>query len=171
MSYFNETVWDRSQAWRIVADSDLDWGQADLEAKDWLDENPEGQWNPDVPAPGPVLLSANRLTGVLGNPNRMECYREHLGPNEQIAGALYPLNFSTTAFQDCFPVVRPKGGGGSLPSGEHLLIVRFVGAASLTVADDTQRQESRDEALLGFVVIAEESFSAQWEIPPGAGVY
>ena len=171
MSYFNETVVDRSQAWRIVADSDLDWGQADREAEKWLAAHPEGQWNPDVPAPGPVLLSANRLTGVLGHPNRMKCYRDYLPPNQHIAGALYPLNLEPKDFEPCFPSIKTNGDGGPLPAGEHLLIVRFVGEAALTVNGDTVRQASEDEALLGVIVMADEPFSAQWEIPPGGGVY
>ena len=171
MSYFNETVLDRSQAWRIVADSDLDWGQADMAAKSWLSDHSEGLWNPDVPAPGPVLLSANRLTGVLGHPNRMKCFREHLPPNEHIAGALYPLNMEPRDFEPCFPSVQTNGDGGPLPAGEHVLIVRFLGQAALTIDGNTLRKEGNEETLLGVIVQAKDSFSAQWDIPQGAGVY
>jgi len=171
LSYFNETVTDRSQAWRIVADSDLDWGQTDAVAKEWLVLHPDGRVDPDVPAPGDVLLSANRLTGVLGHPAMMACYREHLPPTTHLAGALYPLSHVAGDFASCFPVVDVVEGTGLLPAGEHLLLIRFRGTASLRVGEHIEQSSSDDEALLGLVVKARTSFTPDWTLPEGASVY
>lgn len=171
LSYFNETVTDRSQAWRIVADSDLDWGQSDAAAAEWLAEHPGGLFNPDVPAPGPVLLGANRLTGVMGHPSRMACYRDHLVPSETLAGGLYPLNFSARDFEPCFPVVEWSGRGEAHPAGEHLLIVRGAGRLSLTVGGRAFESNAEAEGILGAVVIASTPFDAEWQVPPTGSVY
>ena len=82
LSYQNETLLDRTEAWKRLADSNLDWGQGQRIAAQWLEENPTGLVDPEVPAPGPMLLSANQLTGVLGDPARQACIREHLPPTK-----------------------------------------------------------------------------------------
>jgi 4-amino-4-deoxy-L-arabinose transferase-like glycosyltransferase len=171
LSYFNETVVDRSQAWRVVADSDLDWGQADGAAKSWLQQTPGGVFNPDVPTPGPVLLGANRLTGVMGHPSRMACYRDHLAPTEHIAGGLYPFDFSAKDFGVCFPVVEWQGGGAQYPAGDHLLVIRGSGRVALSVGGQTFDRVFEDEGLLGLVVVASTPFDARWTIPATASVY
>ena len=171
LSYFNETVWDRSQAWRIVADADLDWGQTDDVAKAWLAQNPNALVNPDVPAPGLVLLSANRLTGVLGTPARMQCYREHFPPQQHIAGALYPLHVNASDFRACFPTIKISDGSGPYPPGDHLLIIRLAGAGTLDVGSQRFQADFEQEGLLGVVISADSSFSVQWEIPTHAAVY
>ena len=171
LSYFNETLIDRSQAWRIVADSDLDWGQTDGMAKAWLTEHPSGKLNPDVPAPGPVLLGANRLTGVMGHPARMACYRDHLLPTEHIAAALYPFDFEATDFAPCFPTVTVDGAEGPYPAGSHLLILRFQGEGSLQVGSHRSSATFEDEGLLGAVILASSPFSADWELPANGVAY
>jgi len=171
LSYFNETVLDRSQAWRIVADADLDWGQTDDVAKAWLEEHPNGLVNPDVPAPGPVLLSANRLTGVLGTPARMACYRDHFPPTTHLAGALYPLDVDTSDFKSCFPTVHIRDGSGPYSPGEHLLIARFTGTGVLEVGSEQFSTSVSQEGLLGVVITADTPFSAQWTLPPRSSVY
>jgi 4-amino-4-deoxy-L-arabinose transferase-like glycosyltransferase len=171
LSYFNETVTDRSQAWRIVADSDLDWGQTNAVAEDWLAAHPGGFVDPDVPTPGAVLLSANRLTGVFGHPALMACYREHLPPTEHLAGALYPLVYAAEDFAPCFPVVQVEGNSGPYPAGAHLLLIRFRGSASLRVGTHVEQAHAEDEALLGVVIQAATPFSAEWVVPEGGTVY
>jgi 4-amino-4-deoxy-L-arabinose transferase-like glycosyltransferase len=171
LSYFNETVPDRTQAWSVVADSDLDWGQTDQMAEQWQSDHPDGLVDPDVPAPGAVLLSANRLTGVLGNSARMECYRKHFPPTEHLAYALYPIHTTAQDFSACFPVVKVSSSEGPYPAGEHLLIIRFTGKAELKVGDHTANASGDKEMLLGAVVLADSPFSANWTIPTNATVY
>jgi len=171
LSYFNETVLDRSKAWQIVADSDLDWGQADGAAAEWVTQTPGGLFNPDVPAPGPVLLGANRLTGVMGHPSRMQCYREHLVPDEHLAGGLYPVNFSARDFGACFPIVESPPIGSRFPPGEHLLIVRGMGPMALRVGDTEVEHTPQTEAVLGLVVLADSRLEASGCVSHGTTIY
>jgi hypothetical protein len=65
--YMNEWAGDRRLAYRLLADSNLDWGQNEYLVRGFLATNPDVVLNPDMPICGRVLMSANRLTGVLGS--------------------------------------------------------------------------------------------------------
>jgi hypothetical protein len=65
--YFNELVVDRRMAYRILADSNLDWGQNAWVVDTFLKSNPDVLLNPRHPATGRVLVSANLLAGVSPN--------------------------------------------------------------------------------------------------------
>ncbi|MEC9390310.1 MAG: glycosyltransferase family 39 protein [Myxococcota bacterium] len=171
LSYFNESVSDRSQAWRIVADSDLDWGQSDGAAEEWLRQNNEGAFNPDVPTPGPVLVGASRLTGVMGHPALMACHREHLVPTKTVAGGLYPLDYAIRDFAACFPSVEWSAGGGTQPAGEYLVVIRGRGPLSLTVGTHRFDSHEPEESLLGAVVIARSTVDLQWSFPEAGAAY
>jgi len=62
--YTNEWVRDRRFAYRIFADSNLDWGQDTAVVDEFLRKNPEVIFEPPKPVSGRVLIRANRLTGV-----------------------------------------------------------------------------------------------------------
>lgn len=63
--YMNEWVGDRRLAYRLLADSNLDWGQNAYIVQDFLEKNPDVLLNPVTPVCGRVLINANQLTGVL----------------------------------------------------------------------------------------------------------
>lgn len=65
LAYFNELLLDRKQAWRVLADSNLDWGQSEAEVAEWLAAHPGAVRDPREPRAGLVLVRANFLTGVL----------------------------------------------------------------------------------------------------------
>jgi 4-amino-4-deoxy-L-arabinose transferase-like glycosyltransferase len=65
LSYFNELLPDRKRAWRLLADSNLDWGQSEAYVADWLAAHPQAVRDPPEPRAGLVLVRANFLTGVL----------------------------------------------------------------------------------------------------------
>ena len=67
ISYFNELLADRRQAWRLLADSNLDWGQSERYVKRWLAAHPEAVLEPPRPRTGTIVIRANFLTGVLGD--------------------------------------------------------------------------------------------------------
>ncbi|MEE2750491.1 MAG: glycosyltransferase family 39 protein [Myxococcota bacterium] len=161
LSYQNETLLDRTEAWKRLADSNLDWGQGQHIATQWLEENPGGQVDPEVAAPGRVLLSANVLTGVLGDPARHACIREHLPPEEHLAYAHYPMNHAPESFEACYPRVETSGSQtGSLPAGTHLVILRFRGEATLSIGDWSESGSSNGESLIGAVVHSQAPFDA-----------
>lgn len=62
--YMNEWVRDRRLSYRILADSNLDWGQDAAVVDEFLRKNPDVILNPPGPVAGRVLVAANRLTGV-----------------------------------------------------------------------------------------------------------
>lgn len=65
LSYFNEWAWNRKHLYRILADSDLDWGQNDGLADRYVASRPWICKNPTAPVEGMILVSANFLTGVV----------------------------------------------------------------------------------------------------------
>lgn len=62
--YMNEWVTDRRLSYRILADSNLDWGQDATIVDDFLQNNPDVIFNPKAPVAGRILVPANNLTGV-----------------------------------------------------------------------------------------------------------
>jgi hypothetical protein len=74
LSYFNEFV-DPTGAYRIAADSNLDWGQSRARIDAYLAGHPDVLQAPGKPFPGRIIVGANQLTGVITR-KRMEWLRE-----------------------------------------------------------------------------------------------
>lgn len=85
LSYFNELVPDRKQAYRILADSNLDWGGNDYWIGRWLQENPGAILNPGAPVSGRVVVEANLYTGVLAAEQFAWLRWLDKGPVDQVA--------------------------------------------------------------------------------------
>jgi 4-amino-4-deoxy-L-arabinose transferase-like glycosyltransferase len=62
--YMNEWVFDRKLAYKIVADSNLDWGQNAEVVEKFLKNNPDVIKNPEVPVAGRILVGVNILVGI-----------------------------------------------------------------------------------------------------------
>jgi len=62
--YMNEFVFNRLNAWKILADSNLTWGQSDDAMKEFLKANPDVKFNPRDPVSGRVLADVNAVSGV-----------------------------------------------------------------------------------------------------------
>lgn len=84
--YMNELLLDRTRAHRVLADSNLDWGQNDGYLADWLEEHPDAIVEPDGPVAGTVVVRANFLVGVFV-PERYRWLREHFEPVDHVAHA------------------------------------------------------------------------------------
>jgi hypothetical protein len=103
MSYFNELVGARKNAWRFLADSNLDWEDRRVDIERFVHDNPgmDVAIDPPEPRAGHLLVSANRLVGLY-DPSEFRWLREefrplrHVGysyllfrvPEEQLAPAL-----------------------------------------------------------------------------------
>ena len=85
--YFNELVLDRRLAYRILADSNLDWGQASWYVGRYRAEHPEVKMEPAEPVAGRVVVRANRLVGVSVSQETYRWLRENFVPVETIAYA------------------------------------------------------------------------------------
>jgi 4-amino-4-deoxy-L-arabinose transferase-like glycosyltransferase len=62
--YFNELVWDRTKAYRILVDSDLGWHQNRLYVQQYLRRHPEALYEPVTPHAGTIILSVNKYVGL-----------------------------------------------------------------------------------------------------------
>jgi hypothetical protein len=65
ISYFNELAGGPANGWRYLADSNLDWGQNRSIAARWAEEHQALVDPLRLPAHGTVVLSTNRLQGIL----------------------------------------------------------------------------------------------------------
>ena len=84
LAYFNEFVWDRKQAYRILADSNLDWGQSRRYVTRYLRDHPDVHFTPDGPRPGTILLSTNHYAGMLRS-EQFRWLRENFEPVGHVA--------------------------------------------------------------------------------------
>jgi hypothetical protein len=85
ISYFNEFVWDRTQAYKYLADSNLDWGQARNELDQYLSEHPDAIYKPNNVHSGLIVVRVNDLVGVTGDPKTYAWLRENFEPVDTIA--------------------------------------------------------------------------------------
>ena len=85
LSYFNEIVWNRSHAYRYLADSNIDWGQNSEELTEYMSLHPDAVYAPEEIQPGHIVLGVNELTGVSGGPQKYEWLRENFEPVDTIS--------------------------------------------------------------------------------------
>jgi 4-amino-4-deoxy-L-arabinose transferase-like glycosyltransferase len=82
--YFNELVWNRTNAYRIMADSNLAWSQDGWYVTRYLRRHPDALFEPVDPQVGTVLLSANKYAG-LRDVERYRWIRENFEPVGHVA--------------------------------------------------------------------------------------
>lgn len=85
LAYVNELIPDRRQAYRVLADSNLDWGQSGWYLQRYLEEHPKARVDPGRPTGGQVLVSVNNLVGVTAKPHRFLWLRENFEPVGTVA--------------------------------------------------------------------------------------
>ena len=83
--YFNELVRDRKLAYRILADSNLDWRQHLWYLERYLASHPRAIIEPDGPTAGEIIVGANSLTGVAGQPEKFRWLRDNFTPVDHVA--------------------------------------------------------------------------------------
>lgn len=86
--YFNELVLDRKLSYKILADSNLDWGQAGNYVEQFLEQHPDALIEPTEPTAGLVLISSNNLVGITAKPETYAWLREGYQPDDTIAYAI-----------------------------------------------------------------------------------
>ena len=64
LSYFNELLTDRKMAYKILADSNLEWGQNRHYLQRYLRADPGAKLNPGRPVDGRIVVGANHLVGI-----------------------------------------------------------------------------------------------------------
>jgi hypothetical protein len=85
MSYFNELIGRRLDAWRYLADSNLDWEDRTRDIARYAAAHPDRQLvvSPREPQAGWVLVAANDLVGIR-DPERYRWLRENFAPVEHV---------------------------------------------------------------------------------------
>jgi hypothetical protein len=86
LSFSNAAVWPKRNAYRLMADSNLDWGQNRDKIAGWLEERgiDEARLDPAELLPGTNVLSVNVLTGVKGGFERHRWLRENVTPTREL---------------------------------------------------------------------------------------
>jgi hypothetical protein len=85
ITYFNELVWDKTQAYKILADSNLDWGQSRSDVERYFAEHPNTKQPSARPESGQFVISVNRLVGITTDPQRFAWLRENFEPEGTVA--------------------------------------------------------------------------------------
>ena len=84
LSYFNELVWNRTRSYKLLSDSNIDWGQNELYLERWLERHKDAQVHPQGPAAGKIVVSVNNVTGIF-DPKQYGWLRENFEPVDHIA--------------------------------------------------------------------------------------
>lgn len=104
--YFNEIVSDRRFAYKILADSNLDWGQADGFASDYVTRHPETLIELEQPAAGKILVSANDLVGITSDPETYQWLRDNFIPIGTVAYAYLLYDISPQQIEQILNPIR-----------------------------------------------------------------
>jgi len=84
ISYFNEIVFDRRQAYKFLADSNLDWGGTQWYVDEYIKKHPDTIFEPPGPMNGHIMVGVNHLAG-LTEPEKYRWLRENYEPVDQVA--------------------------------------------------------------------------------------
>ncbi len=97
--YFNELVYDRRYAYKILADSNIDWEQSEWYLDRYLEEHPEAVLEPASPTAGRIIMGVNALTGVSVDRTRYAWLRDNLEPVETVAFTYLVYEVSPAALE------------------------------------------------------------------------
>jgi 4-amino-4-deoxy-L-arabinose transferase-like glycosyltransferase len=92
--YFNELVLDRRMAYKILADSNLDWGQAGWYVARYKAAHPEAELDPPEPTAGLLAISANNVVGITAKPKTYKWLRDNFTPIDTVAYAYLVYDIS-----------------------------------------------------------------------------
>jgi hypothetical protein len=103
LSFSSAAFWPKRSVFRLMADSNLDWGQNRDKIGRWLQANgiAEERLDPAEALPGTNVLSVNVLTGVKGGFQRHRWLREHVEPRRHL-GHTYVWFELDDALYECY---------------------------------------------------------------------
>jgi hypothetical protein len=104
ISYFNEAIGARVNAFKFLSDSNLDWEDKSHAIEKFRSAHPEisFQLDPQPPVPGFILLGANHLTGVLDE-GMYQWVRDNFKPIQHVAYSHYLFDIPEEKFREIFP--------------------------------------------------------------------
>ncbi len=114
MSYFNELIGRRIDAWRYLADSNLDWEDRTREIERYRAAHPERPLvlSPPEPQAGYVLVAANDLVGIR-DPERYRWLRENFSPVEHVGYSYLLFRVAPDRLREV--LARPPVTSGAAP--------------------------------------------------------
>ena len=83
--YFNELVLNKTQTYRFLSDSNLDWGQATDDLARYLAEHKDAIYDPAQVEAGRLVVGGSDLVGVLVSPERYAWLRDNFEPVGTVA--------------------------------------------------------------------------------------
>lgn len=95
LPYFNEFVWNRSNAYKYLADSNLDWGQGRHEFEQYLIDNPQVSYPTRNVGAGDFIVSANDLVGISKAPEVYAWLRDNFKPVGNVAYSYVVFHVTT----------------------------------------------------------------------------
>jgi hypothetical protein len=117
MSYFNELVGPRKNAWRFLADSNLDWEDRARDIERFRTENPgiDLAVDPAEPRAGYLLVSANRLVGLY-DPEEFRWLREGFAPLRHVGHSYLLFHVRPDALAEALARHPPGASRPGLPA-------------------------------------------------------
>ena len=85
LTYFNEIVWDKTQTYKYLADSNIDWGQNQNELAAYLASHPAAVYDEPRIQPGELVVGVNKLVGISRRPYEYEWLRQNFEPSRTLA--------------------------------------------------------------------------------------
>jgi hypothetical protein len=92
--YFNEFVWDKTQTYKYLADSNLDWGQSQGALASYLAAHPDAIYEPRSVQPGLIVVGGSDLVGILTSPEEYAWLRNNFKPVGTIAYCYFVYDIS-----------------------------------------------------------------------------
>ena len=83
--YFNELVWDRTQSYKYLIDSNLEWDQSTDELRDYLAAHPDTTPAPETIQPGKFVIGSKDLFGLYLFRKRYAWLRDNFEPVGTVA--------------------------------------------------------------------------------------
>lgn len=117
LSFTNAAVWPKRQAFRLIADSNIDWGQNRDKIGGWLAARgvPPARLDPLHMLPGPNVFTLNAVAGVFDF-EQHRWLREHLDPVEQLGDTYLRFDVENAVF-DRFMNEERRLRAGATASG------------------------------------------------------
>jgi hypothetical protein len=103
LTYFNEFIWNRTQAYKYLADSNLDWGQSSIQLNQYLTNHPNAVLEPQTPQAGLLVVGINHLVGVTVDPNKFAWLRNNFEPIGSIANSILIYQISPADLEKINP--------------------------------------------------------------------
>jgi hypothetical protein len=83
--YFNEFIWDKTQTYKYLSDSNLEWGQSQGDLAYFMAAHPDAVYDPTTVEPGLLVIGGSDLVGILTKPERYAWLRNNFQPVDTIA--------------------------------------------------------------------------------------